>query len=186
MGLDNFLKGKVVKQKADPLAGDINAAGKSGIGYLTAGANRLNSAYNEDPSQVVNTQIGIENKLARAAASDATRRTQGLIAQRGLGSSSIGLGAEMGQRKSLMDTLAINNASGVSRIRDMQIQNGQGQIDAGNSLWNIKASQGPVQMQTTKSRQGGMAALIGGAAGAYFGPEGAKVGMGLGQAYANS
>jgi hypothetical protein len=152
--------GKEKKMKADPLAGDINAAAKSGIGFLRQGADRLNNIYSQDPTQVVNAQIGMENKVARSAADDATRRTQSLIAQRGLGNSSIGLGAEVNQRKSLLDRIAMNNASGISRIRDMGIENGQGQVNAGNSLFNLRASQGPIQLQDQKYRTGGYGQLI--------------------------
>lgn len=158
--LNDIVNGKESKIKKDPLAGDINAAGKQGLGYLANAGAKLNDIYNQDPSQVVNSQIGMENKLARGAADDATRRTQDLIAQRGIGNSSIGLGQQVNQQKSLMDRLAINKASGFQRLRDMQIENGQGLMNTGNSLFSVKASQGPVQMTDTKYRSGGYGQLI--------------------------
>jgi hypothetical protein len=154
------LQGKEKKIKADPLAGDINNAARSGVDYLKSGASRLNDIYSQDPTEVVNAQISMENKVARTAADDAIRRTQSLISQRGLGNSSIGLGAQVNQERSLLDKLAMNKASGISRLRDMSIENGMGQINAGNSLFNLKASQGPIQLQDQKYRTGGYGELI--------------------------
>lgn len=170
--LNDIVNGSEKKIKADPLAKDVNATAKTGLGYLTSGGARLNDIYNQDPSQVVNSQIGIENKLMRGAADDATRRTHSLLAQRGMGNSSIGLGQEINQRKSLNDQLALNNASGFARIRDMGIQNAQGQMNTGGALYAPKAGQGPMQMTDTTYRTGGYGQLMGaaiGAAGAAYG-----------------
>jgi hypothetical protein len=187
MGLGDLLKGKEKKISADPLAADINAAGKSGIGMIQDGANSLNSIYSQDPTSLINKQIGMENAVARNAADDATRRTRQLIAQRGMGGSSIGLGQEVNQKRSLMETLGLNSASREGRIRDMSIGNAQGRVNAGNSLWNLKASQGPIQMTDVKYRTGGLAGLIGAGVGGYLGgAQGAQAGMGIGQMYQNS
>jgi hypothetical protein len=164
--LSDVVNGKEKKYAADPLANDINATGKTGLGYLTSGAERLNNFYNQDPSQVVNNQIGIENKLMRGATDDAARRTRSLLTQRGMTGSSIGLGQEVNQAKQLNDKLALNNASGISRLRDMQLQNAQGQMNVGNGLWQVKQAQGPVQMQDQYQRTGGFGQLIGAGVGA--------------------
>lgn len=179
--LNDLVNGKEKKYAADPLANDINATGKTGLGYLTSGAERLNNFYNQDPSQVVDSQIGMENKLMRGATDDAVRRTRQLVTQRGLSNSSIGLGQEVNQAKQLNDKLAVNNASGISRLRDMQLQNAQGQMNVGNGLWQVKQAQGPVQMQDQYQRTGGFGQLIGAgaqAAGTYFG---AKAGAAAGK-----
>lgn len=173
------------KVKADALATDINAAGKQGIDYLRGGASAANAVYDEDPTATVNSQIGAENQMARAAADDAIRRTQSLIAQRGLSNSSIGLGAEMGQRKSLMDTISRNNASGISRLRDMRLQNALGKMNVGNNLYQIKANPGQIQMNSYSYRTGGIGKLAGtlagaGIGGAVGGPAGAGIGASLG------
>lgn len=154
------LMGKEKKIKADPLAGGINAAATSGLAGLQAGANNLNSIYSQDPSQVVDSQIANENRFARVAADDATRRTRDLIAQRGLGSSSIGLGQEVNTQQSMMDKMSANSASGIARLRDMKIENGMGQINASNALLAPKLAQGPVQMQDQKYRTGGYGELL--------------------------
>lgn len=187
MSVNDFLKGKEKKIKKDPLANTINAYAKTGMGYMNDAASDLNALYNEDPTQLVNSQIGMENKLARGAADDASRRTSQLIAQRGLGNSSIGLGQEINNRKNLMDRLSMNTASGTSRIRDMRLQNAEGRMNVGQGLFNLKASQGPIRMESTKYRSGGLAGLVGAGVGGYFGgAQGAQVGAGLGNMYANS
>lgn len=160
--LNDAINGKEKKIKADPLAKEINEAGRSGLSYLREGSDKLNSIYRQDPTQLVNTQIGMENKLARGAADDATRRTRSLIAQRGIGNSSIGLGQEVNNRKNLLDRLSMNNASGISRLRDMQIENAQGQVNTGQGLYGLKAQQG-IQMNDQKYRSGGYGQLIGSA-----------------------
>jgi hypothetical protein len=170
--LNDIVNGSEKKIKADPLAKDVNAAGKTGLGLLTSGASKLNDIYNQDPSNVVNSQIEIENKLMRGAADDATRRTRDLIAQRGLGSSSIGLGQEVNQHKTLLDKLSMNNASGFSRLRDMGLQNAQGIMNTGSALFAPKSAQGPMQMTDTTYRTGGYGQLLGAgiqAAGSYLG-----------------
>lgn len=168
----DLINGKQKTQKADPLAGDINNVGKSGLNDIRSGADRLRGVYSQDPSNVVNSQIGIENKLLRGAADDASRRTRELIAQRGLGNSSIGLGEQVQQERQLNDKLALNTASGVERLRNMQLENAQGLMQAGQGQFNIKQSQGPIQMQDLNYRTGGYGQLIGAlsqGAGAYFG-----------------
>lgn len=187
MGL---FSGKKVKVKADPLAGDINAAGKSGLDMLRGGASALDDVYKRDPSEVVNSQIAMENKFARSAAEDAGRRTRELIAQRGMGSSSVGLGAEVNNRKNMMDQLSMNSASGISRLRDMELQNAQGRMNAGNSLFNTKLQGNQnLQMNSYSYRKGGMGKLLGTATGAALGgylggtagaKAGAQIGGGLG------
>lgn len=156
----DLVSGKEKKIRADPLAGDVNETGKSGLASLRAGADRLNSVYSQDPTQVVGSQIAQENRFLRSAADDATNRTRQLIAQRGIGNSSIGLGQEVNTRQNLMDRLSQNSASGISRLRDMQIENGQGQLAAGSALFAPKAAQGPMQMSDTKYRTGGYGELI--------------------------
>jgi hypothetical protein len=184
MGMfDSFLKGKEKTYKADPLAKDFNSSAQSGMGMLNAGANSLNEKFYKNPDNYIDNQIGMENNLLRNAAQDATRRTRQLIAQRGMGSSSIGLGQEVNQSRNLNEKLAMNNASGMERLRGLLGD----QMKTGQQLMAPKMAQGPIQMQDLKQRSGGMASLLGAAAGGYFGgPAGAKIGAGLGQAYQNS
>lgn len=166
--INDTLNGKEKKISKDALAPQINQAGKQGLDALMSGSSRLTDIYNQDPTQLVNTQIGIENKMIRGAADDASRRTRDLIAQRGIGSSSIGLGQQVNQNKNMMDKLAMNTASGFSRLRDAQIDNANGLVNTGNNLFNIKQNQG-IQMADQKYRSGGYGQLI--ASGAQAGAQ---------------
>lgn len=176
--LSDILGGKEKKIKADSLAGDINRAGKSGLGMMQTGADALNAKVYNNPENYVDNQIATENKLLRSASDDAARRTRQLIAQRGMGSSSIGLGQEVNQARSLSDRLALNNASGMDRLKGLY----QEKMNTGAQLFGVKQSQGPIQMQTVKYRSGGLGGLIGaGIGGALGGAPGAQVGAGVGQ-----
>lgn len=153
--LSDIVNGKEKKYKADPLAVDINAAGKSGLSMLQSGANELNEQIYSNPNSYVNNQIDVENKLLRSATDDATRRTRQMIAQRGMGSSSIGLGQEMNQARTLNDRLALNNASGMERLKGVL----NDKMQTGNQLYGIKAGQG-IQMQDQTQRVGGYGQLL--------------------------
>lgn len=185
---DSLLKGKEKKYKADPLAKDINAAGKQGLTNMREAGTNLAGIYKQDPSGVVNSQIAMENRLMRGAADDAINRTRQLVAQRGMANSSVGLGTEVNQARQLNDKLALNNASAIGRLRDMSIENGQGLMNTGNALFQTKIQgQQNLQMQDIKKRQGGLAGLVGAGIGAYYGgPQGAQAGMAMGNAYAES
>jgi hypothetical protein len=160
-GLGSLLGGGTKTYKADPLAGDINAAAKTGIGYMDSGASRLNNIFNQDPTQLVNNQIGMENKMLRGSTGDAERKTSSMLASRGLSNSSIGLGQVLNLHKGLNDKLALNNASAMSRIRDTDLQNSQGLMQTGQNLFNIKQAQGPIQMQDVKTNNGGLMEIMG-------------------------
>jgi hypothetical protein len=171
-----WFSGKDKTYKADPFAADINAAAKEGMDGARSGFKALSGVYDQDPSQVVNSQIGIENKMLRGASQDAMMRTRELLAQRGMGSSSIGLGQQVNQERSLAEKLGLNQASGFSRLRDMQIENAQGKMNAGNQLMTPKLSQG-VQMTDIKQKSGGLAGLVNmgaQAAAAYYGSGGGQ------------
>lgn len=165
--LNDLVNGKEKTIKADPLAKDINAAGKSGVGMMNTAGAGLNKLYGNADS-FVNNQIDVENNAIRSAAQDAQRRTRQLISQRGMGMSSIGLGSEVNQAKQLNEKLALNNASGLDRLRGVLGD----QMNTGAQLFGVKSAQGPVQMTNTTYRSGGYGQLIGAgmqAAGAAYG-----------------
>lgn len=179
----DLLKGKEKTYKADPLAKGINGAANDGLNIMSAGANSLNNQFYKEPNKYIDNQIGMENRLLRNASDDASRRTRQLISQRGMQNSSIGLGQEVNQNRTLSDKLALNNASGMERLRGLL----NDQMKTGSQLMAPKLGQGPMQMNDIKQRSGGLASLAGAAAGAYVGgPAGAQIGAGLGQAYQNS
>lgn len=185
--MGSVLKGKEKKISADPLSGAMNDSAGFGMDYYRRAGKLLHAAYSQPTDNIVNQQIGMENKLIRGAGEDSLRSTDQLVGQRGMGSSSIGLGIRNNVERSLAEKLAMNNASRDMRQRDMRIDALRGRMGAGEALMKPKLSQGPVQMNTVKYRTGGLAGVIGGAAGAYFGgPAGAQAGLALGNAYANS
>ena len=185
-GLDDLLKGKKKTYAADELADDINGLAGQGLNdFIAPGAQQLNEVYSQDPNKLVNNQIGMENKLMRGASNDAMMRTRQLLAQRGLQNSSVGLQVENNSNRALSDKLAMNNAGGMERLRNQQIENAQGRMQVGSNLFGLKTAQGPIQMNTVKRRVGGMGQLLGtlggaGAGAAMGGPQGAQVGAQLG------
>lgn len=178
MGLGDLLGGKEKTIKKDPLADDINSSGKQGLSMLKSGAAGLNKFFYSNPQDSVNAQIDSENKMLRSSSQDAIRKTRDMVAQRGMGNSSIGLGEEINQGRVLSDKLALNKATGLDRIRSLLNE----QMNTGSQLFNVKSSQGPIQMQDVKYKTGGIAPLLGAGVGGYLGgASGAQVGMGLGQ-----
>lgn len=178
MSLGSLLGGKAKTYKADPLAKDINAAGKLGLSGMTNAYNELNDKVYANPDAFVNSQIDLENNALRASGQDASRGLAKMIASRGMQNSSIGIGQQIGLDKQLSDRMALNKASSSSRLKDLLGE----KMNVSNQMFGIKTSQGPIQMQDIKQKQGGLAPLIGAGVGAYFGGAGgAQVGSGLGQ-----
>jgi hypothetical protein len=150
-GMNGLFSEKTKKYKKDPLAAGINNLGKMGVASLAAGGMELDKIYS-NPDKTISNQIGIENKLMRGASEDAARRARDLIAQRGMGASSIGLGQEINLGKQLNDKLAMNNASKMNRLIDINKE----RLNLGNTLLAPKLGQGPLQMKTIKQRTGGI------------------------------
>lgn len=153
---DDFIHGKEKTYKADPLAAGINTAGNSGLSMLQGGADSLNKNIYQNPTGYVDSQIGLENSAIRSASEDATKRTRDLLARRGMSGSSIGLGQEINQQRDVDQKLALNQASGMARLKGL----GEDQMKTGASLFNVKQQQGPVQMQDQTQRVGGYGQLI--------------------------
>lgn len=168
--LNDIVNGKEKKIKADPLAGTINAIGSSGLSMLKSGGDELNNKIYNNADNYVGNQIDLENKLLRTASDDAAKRTRQLIAQRGMGMSSIGLGQEVNNQKQLNEKIAMNNASGMDRLKGLLNE----KMQTGMQMFNPKASQGPIQMTDTTYRTGGYGQLIG---------AGLQAGATLGSAY---
>lgn len=174
--------------KKDALAEDINAAGRSGMDLLRSGAGDLDKNFYSNPNDYINSQISSENRLMRSASDDATRRTRSLIAARGMGNSSVGLGQEVNQARTLNEKLAMNNASGMDRLKGLLNE----KMNTGSQLFNIKQSQGPLQMTDLKYRTPttsdgkALAGFAGTAIGMYMGgPQGAAAGQKMGESLAS-
>lgn len=144
--------------------------------------NRTTSQYgnllsqNENMAKVQGAQM--ENQII-ADAQDQERLARQQVAQRGLGNSSLGLSAVLNSGRKVGEKIAGVRAN----MSNMQADN-LNRVSSGLSGLLGAQSGGKIfkQGQASQGRQGGLAPLIGGAAGAYFGgPAGAQVGMGLGQ-----
>ena len=168
--LGNLLRGKQVTDPASPLAGDIRALQAEGIGLQKEGLKAL-----KDPSAGLGAQIAREQKGIRAAGEDAQRRNQALIAQRGLGRSSIGTSMQNQAFQNTANQLAANKASFGERLRGRQLEG----LQAGSQL----TAAAPIRMQAKTRRVGGIGQLLGTGLGAAFGgAAGAQIGGGIGGA----
>lgn len=121
-----------------------------------------------------------QENLIRANAGDVERNAQKLVAQRGLGNSSVGLNAITGATRDLGDKINAVRASLPSMQYDMKMNNLN---SATNGLQNILNSRTFIQGTPGGTRKGGLAPLIGAGIGGYYGGAGgAQAGLGAGQA----
>lgn len=138
---------------------------------------------NQDAGAQADAQIQSQQKQIRQNADDMTRVAQQEVAKRGLGGTSLGLGAILGQKANMGERLGDIQAS--RPMLENQIKRGNLEFASNgiNSLLNSRMNAFAYQpAQASKGRQGGLAPLIGAAAGAYLGgPAGAQAGMGIGQ-----
>ncbi len=145
---------------------------------------RYGDAANQDVGAMAQRQTSILEEQARAGVGDQERLAQKMVAQRGLGGTSLGLNAILNQSKGLGDQL------GTIRANQPMLQNQLGQQNLNfatsgiNQILGEQGSSKALKMGTPAGpRTGGLAPLLGGAAGAYFGgPGGAQAGMAGGQA----
>lgn len=145
-----FGGGKKQVIKNDIAAPSLERAGKRGAQITYTAADNLNNRYNATPAEdQAREQIGIENRLLRNAADGAARRTQSLIAQRGMQNSSVGLGAMTNVNHDLANKVAMNNASVNTRTLDLL----RNRISDGNNiLAGRTAAGGGVQMRDISMR----------------------------------
>lgn len=139
---------------------------------------------NEDTSKLAANQTANLENQARSNAEDQTREAQKMVAQRGLGNTSLGLNAILNQKSNLGNQIGAIHANQPMLENQMRKDNLNFASNGINSTLNSRMNAFAYQPAVaSKGRQGGLAPLLGGAAGAYFGgPAGAQVGMGLGQA----
>jgi hypothetical protein len=180
-GLVNTLLGKKDPGTSDEV---IDLADPTGRKFQSQAIGQYGDFLNQDTSQMAANQIQAQNNQIRQNAEDGTRQAQQLVAQRGLGNSSVGLNAILNQQSGVADKIGASNASQIGLENQMKQQNLNFATSGINQILNEQGqSKLFKQGQASKGRQGGLMPLIGGAAGAYFGgPAGAQVGMGLGQA----
>lgn len=174
--MSNIIKGKKVTTQADAIAKDIKALGQQGAGLQKSAISELNK-----PAAGMEAAIlGRKAKLARASGADAERQAKKLAAQRGMGSSSIGLGMQQQASQRTADKLA-----------DIRSQKGQLARQFAQEKFNLGSGlisqRGPIKMKATTVRKGGMGKILGMAAGAALGgPAGAQMGGQIGGALQDS
>lgn len=172
--------------KKDPGTPDevIDLASKQGRELQEGALGKFGDVLNQDTSQLARNQTALLEKQAVAGSQDQERLARQMVAQRGLGSSSVGLNAILNQRAGVTDKLGAIRANQPMLQNQMQQQNLGFATQGINSILGEQGQSKVLKLgQASKGRQGGLMPLIGGAAGAYFGgPAGAQVGMGLGQA----
>lgn len=178
--------GDAILGKKDPGTSDevIDLADPYGRSLQNTALGEYGKYLNQDAGGMARTQTDNLNRQVRQDAEDQTRLAKQMVAQRGLGRSSLGLSAILGQSAGVGEKIGINNAN--EGLLKNQI--GQQNLNfATGGINQILGEQGTSKIfkqgQASQGRQGGLAPLIGTAAGAYFGgPAGAKVGAGIGQA----
>lgn len=179
MGIKDLLFGK--KQGGDvddQTTREIRDAQAVGARTLKTGLGRLEKAFGSG-RQIARSQIAREQRGIEAAKEDALRKQRKLIAQRGLGRSSIGLGQEIGLEERAAQKKAATQASEAERVRESEVRAGQALVQAGRGAATI----GPTELRRKKraKRGGGISGLLGTAVGGFLGgAEGAKLGGALG------
>lgn len=143
-----------------------------------------------DPGKLANIVQAKREKQLIGEGADQQRRAQQLIAQRGLGRSSVGLNAMLNADRKTQEKIGASRAEApmlkekIAQQRLGSIQQATGGIN--QALQAQGAQRDFVQGQTGGTRSGGLLGLAGGAIGAMKGgPQGAYAGQQLGQGLAN-
>lgn len=136
--------------------------------------NRLNK---ESPD-FLRGQVAREQEAIGASAEDAKRRMQQMMAQRGLGNSSIGLGQTLNIDREAARKKALIGASLGERERNLRLQGIQNLMSANSPMLGLN----PGGMYNPGGRKGGLAGIAGAAIGGSMGGVGgAQLGAGIGQ-----
>lgn len=191
-GLKDVLLGKKTGGfSADEIAGQIRGAQAQGIASAQKGLGELNKALDVDASGAVRQDAAQERKGLASAAADARRNAQRLMAQRGLQGSSLGLSQDRSITQQAGEQAAAVQASIPERIRQMQLQNAQARIGAGQGLFGGLGGTAGIRFQGQEgSRSGGVLGIASSLApiagtimgGMTGGPMGMQAGSQLGTA----
>jgi hypothetical protein len=134
-----FGGGKKEVIKNDPFATKLNKLADGGYATAKSGIRDQQKFYNNTTAEDYGrNQIALENKLTQNASEDAARKTRELIAARGLGNTSIGLGLENNAAKTLSDKMAMNNAT----LNDRMMNFTNNKIQAGFNPINERVNAG--------------------------------------------
>ncbi len=182
--------GEDAKMGTIPLSESLKKNVEAGRAAQLSGLGALRSTLSEDPTELARSQAAAERlssvRASRAAGEDTARRLQEQIAQRGMGTSSVGLaGLSNIRRQTAQDISRANVAEQLSlpeRIRALRLQQAQGLIGGAGQVLGQPGTEARTYMQPATGGSGGLAPLLGAGLGAYFGgAQGAQIGAGLGK-----
>jgi len=140
---------------------------------------KISALSSEDPTQMIRSQIEREKTGVTAGVGDLTRKLQEIRAQRGLGSSSVGLGQIRQAKTQAAEKLGQIEGTFGERLRNLRRQQATDLLTSANQ---VLGTQGAFRKQQIKKTQGlapGIGAVLGGI---FGGPAGAQAGAGAGQA----
>lgn len=154
----------------------IDMASPQGRAFQEQALGQYGKILGED---TVANQIASQQDAARQAFQDRTMQAQQAVAQRGLGGTSLGLNAILGQSGQLANQLGAIQAS-APELRKQNLNFATGGI---NQILGEQGQSRVLKMgQAAGPRTGGLAPLIGAGLGGIFGgPAGAQIGSSAGQ-----
>ena len=175
--LDNMFSNALLGEKSDATPNEvIDLASVKGREFQEQALGQYGKLLGED---TVANQIAAQQDAARQAAQDRTMQAQQAVAPRGLGGTSLGLNAILGQSGQLANQLGAIQAS-APELRKQNLNFATGGI---NQILGEQGQSRILKMgQAAGPRTGGLAPLIGaGVGGLLGGPAGAGIGMSAGQ-----
>lgn len=176
-GLKDVLLGRKDKGVADRYLA-LDPLQKDALG-------KYGDQLNVNTDQMAKNAVAGQERMIQTGAADAERNASKLIAQRGLGNSSVGLNALINTQRNTGDQ--INNVR--AQLPGMQYDMKTKNLDnATSGIQNILNNRMFIQGRQGGGRTGGLAPLIGAGLGAAMAPPGgqaagAQMGMGLGNAF---
>jgi hypothetical protein len=175
--VSNLIKGKKVTTPADAIAADLKDLGRKGVGIQKRGLGYLKDY---DPTAGITQGIERQKSMIAGGVDDARRKMNKMSAQRGLGGSSVGIGAVLGAEERAADKIRALDASKAGALSQARLSGAKNLMGVGKGL---VSQRGPIRMNAVTKRKGGYGKLIGTAAGAAIGgPAGAQIGSGIGGA----
>lgn len=187
--------GDLVLGKKDPGQAaqtiDMNSAAQNATQNKLMG--QFEGMANQDFSAIAQNQIAQQESQARQNVQDQEARARQMVAQRGLGNTSIGMNAILGQGKSLGSDIAKIRAGQPGLEQQLRSQNLSASSQGINAI--LGQQQGAKIYQpgvASQGRGGGLLSLglgalgtVGGGSIPGMGAAGGKLGMGMGKEIAN-
>jgi len=192
MALNKLTGGKLDKNPFGLLMGEksaatpnevIDMASPQGRAFQEQALGQYGKFLGEDVSGLARAQSANLENMARSGAADQEMRARQMVAQRGLGGTSLGLNAILGQSAQLGNQIGAIRAQSPELERQMRQQNLNFATGGINQILGEQGQSRVLKMgQAAGPRTGGLAPLIGaGLGGLLGGPAGAGIGMSAGQ-----